>query len=157
MKKFIKIVIFLLTGSTSMFGQKVSTTDSLKIVETAKILFSAIEANDMETIIGMTTDNVYCMICSDSIDFSDSPFIFEKNDFLENYLRNIKASKSYQRATKSNVSILINENNHRNGVLALWTIYKKDELAPGHEGGQFGIYFQKLNGQFKFGGMETIP
>jgi hypothetical protein len=83
--------------------------------------------------------------------------MFEKKDFLDNYLPTIKKSEPYQRATKSNELILINENGNRSDITVLLTIYKQNELAPEHEGVQFGIYFKKVNGEFRFAGIETIP
>jgi hypothetical protein len=52
---------------------------------------------------------------------------------------------------------MVKENNHRTGITVFFTIYKKDELAPGHEGGQLGMYFKKVNNVYKFAGIETIP
>jgi hypothetical protein len=157
MKKIIYILIILLFGSTSIYGQKIPSSDSLKIIKSCKTLFSAIKSNDMPSLMRMSTDKIYCIICSDSPDLSDSPYMFEKKDFLDNYLPTIKKSEPYQRATKSNELILINENGNRSDITVLLTIYKQNELAPEHEGVQFGIYFKKVNGEFRFAGIETIP
>jgi hypothetical protein len=129
----------------------------LKVVKAFETLFTAIETDDMETLTNISNDRIYCIICSDSSDFTDSPYMFDKKDFLENHLEKIKNSETYQRATKSDQLILIKENDQRTDITAFWTIYKQDELAPVHEGGQFGIYFKRVNGEFKFAGMETIP
>lgn len=157
MKKTIKILTILLLGSTSLFGQKISSTDSLKVAEAFTALFAAIDSDDMETLDNMSTAKIYCILCSESPDLSESPYMYDKKDFLENHLEKIKNSESYQRATKSDELMLVKENDPRTGITAFWTIYKRVELAQGHEGGQFGIYFKKVNGEFKFAGMETIP
>jgi len=157
MKKTIKILTILLFGATSSFGQNISSADSLKIVKASETLFAAIETNDKEILTNISTDKIYCIICSNSTDLSDSPYMFDKKDFLENHLEKIKISESYQRAYKSDELILVKESGYRSDITAFWTIYQKDELAPGHEGGQFGVYFKKVNGEFKFAGMETIP
>jgi hypothetical protein len=153
----IKILTVLLLSSTFIFGQKASSTDSLKVVKTFKELFTAIKTNDMKTITSISTAKIYCMICSDSTDFSDLPYMLDRKDFIENHLPTIKNSDSYQRAIKSDELIVVKEDDHRTDITVFWTIYKQDELALGHEGGQFGIYFRKVNGEFKFAGMETIP
>ncbi len=140
-----------------MFGQCISSADSLKVVKAFEILFAAIETDDMEALINISADSIYCISCSDSPDFSDAPCMFDKKDFLENHLGSIRTIEAYQRATKSDELILVKENDHRTDITAFWIIYKQDELAPGHEGGQFGIYFKRVNGEFKFAGMETIP
>lgn len=157
MKKTIKILTILLLGSTSLFGQKISSTDSLKVVEASIALFAAIDSNDMETLENMSTDKIYCILCSETPDLSESPYMYDKKDFLENHIGKIQSSESYQRAIKSDELILVKENYPRTGITAFWTIYKRDELAPRHEGGQFGFYFKKVNEEFKFAGMETIP
>ncbi|HTO14765.1 MAG TPA: hypothetical protein VLZ83_03300 [Edaphocola sp.] len=157
MRKYLKILILLLFGSTSIFGQEVNCSDSLKIVETYKTLFTSINNNDMEAIIEMSNDKIYCLICFDGPDFSDTPYMIEKKNFLENFLLKIKETEFYQRATKSDENHFIYENDHRSDITVLWTVYKQDELALGHEGAQFGIYFKKVNGVFKFAGIETIP
>jgi len=157
MKKTLKILIIFLLGSTTLFGQKLSSNDSLKVVDACKYLFTAIDLNDMESLANMSTDKIYCILCSDSPDFSESPYMYDKKDFIENYLDKIKNSESYQRATTSEELKLFKENDHNTNIIAFWTIYEQDELAPGHEGAQFGIYFKKVNGEFKFAGLETIP
>tara|TARA_B100001109_G_scaffold254890_2_gene255875 strand:- start:47 stop:520 length:474 start_codon:yes stop_codon:yes gene_type:complete len=157
MKKTLKILTILLLSSTTLFGQKISSIDSLKVAEAFTALFAAIDSEDLEALDNMSTDKIYCIICSNSPDLSDSPYMYDKKDFLENHLKKIKNSESYQRATKSDELILVKENDHRTDITAFWTIYQRNELAPGHEGGQFGIYFKKINGEYKFAGMETIP
>ncbi|MPV86726.1 hypothetical protein [Ostreibacterium oceani] len=157
MKKTIKILAILLFSPTSIFGQDISSTDSLKVVKTFETLFVAIETDDMDTLTNISTDRIYCIICSDYPDLTDSPYIFDKKAFLKNHLEKIKNSEPYQRATKSDKLILVRGNDHRTDITAFWTIYKQDELAPGHEGVQFGVHFKKVNGEFKFAGMETIP
>ncbi|UII20470.1 hypothetical protein [Fulvivirga ligni] len=152
-----KILIILLSTSTYLFGQNITRSDTLEVVQTYESLFSAIETNDHESLMEISTDQIYCIICFDSSDFSESPYMIEKEDFFENHLSSVRNSEAYQRATKSERIILINENGHRSDITALWTIYDRNELAPGHEGGQFGMYFKKKGEKFKFAGMETIP
>ncbi len=157
MKNTLILIITLFYCSTFIFGQSVSSSDSLKIIRANELLFSAIENNDFETIKALSTDKIYCMICSNSTDFSQSPFMFEKIDFIKNHIPTIKENPLFHRAIQSTELLLINEDEHRKGITALWTIYKKNELSPGHEGGQFGVFFRKVNGEFKFAGLETIP
>ena len=83
--------------------------------------------------------------------------MFDKKDFITNQLPAIKNGELYQKAKKSKVLKLWQENGERTDITALWTVYKKNELAPGHEGVQFGIYFKKVGCKYKFAGMETIP
>jgi len=78
-----------------MFGQCISSADSLKVVKAFEILFAAIETDDMEALINISADSIYCISCSDSPDFSDAPYMFDKKDFLENHLGSIRKSEAY--------------------------------------------------------------
>lgn len=148
MNKAIKILTISLLGSAPIFGQNVSSSDSMKVVRAFKTLFTAIETDDMEVLTNMSTERIYCIICSNSSDFSSSPYMFDKEDFLKNHIVTISNSEEL---------ILVKEDGDRSDITVLWTIFKRGELDPGHEGGQFGIYFKSVNGEFKFAGMETIP
>lgn len=157
MKKSIQTVIILLLSSTGLFGQNLTSYDSLKIVETYTKLFEAVKTNDLKTLNEISADSMYCIICFNEPDRSVWTNMVDKNDFIESHLVGIKNSDQYQRATKAEAQLWIKENNLHSDITVLWTIYKEEELAPGHEGGQFGIYFKRINDEFKFAGMETIP
>tara|TARA_R110001592_G_scaffold9723_3_gene51443 strand:+ start:1546 stop:2019 length:474 start_codon:yes stop_codon:yes gene_type:complete len=157
MKNTLILIITLFYCSTFILGQSVSSSDSLKVITANKLLFSAIENNDLEIIKALSTDKIYCMICFDSTDFSQSPYMLEKIDFINNHLPSIKKNPLYHRAIQSNELLLINEYERRKGITAFWAIYQKNELSPGHEGGQFGVFFRQVNGELKFAGLETIP
>lgn len=109
MKKVIKIIIILLLCSTSVLGQKVSSSDSIEVIKTLEAFFVAVKSDDMETLINISTNKIYCLICSDAVDLSKSPYIFDKKVFLTNYLPKIKNSELFQRATKSVELILVKE------------------------------------------------
>jgi hypothetical protein len=50
---------------------------------------------------------------------------------------------------------------NKNGVYILYEInyetYKQDEWQIGHEGQDYLFQFVKINGEFKFNGIQTIP
>ncbi len=83
--------------------------------------------------------------------------MIERKRFFDNHLKHIGQSDDFNRAIKSTEIILLEEKDHRSDITVLFTIYKKDELAPGHEGGQLGMYFKKVKNVYKFAGIETIP
>ena len=157
MKTTIKILALLIFSPTSILAQQVSNSDSVQVTEAYKLLFAAVDSNDMETLMNISTDKIYCLLCSDSTDFSEAPYMYHKKDFLVNHLSKIKESESYQRATSNDKLIMVKEKGHRSDITIFWTIYKRDELATGHESMKFGIYFKNVNDTFKFAGMETVP
>lgn len=83
--------------------------------------------------------------------------MLNRKEFFDHHINRIKDSNIYIKATKSEEYALIKENYHRTDITIYFTIYQKDELAPGHEGAQLGLFFKKENGEFKFSGMDTIP
>lgn len=83
-----------------------------------------------------------------------------RKEFFNNHLNSIRQSDYFIRATKSNDIIIEDTSGDislRADVIVLFTIYNRNELAPGHEGGQFGLYLKKNKNGYKFSGLETIP
>jgi len=97
------------------------------------------------------------MICEGTLDSQLGPYIVKQDKFFNKYLDSIKNFESWKRAKKSKELILVQENKSRSDISAFFTTWKKNEFAEGHEGAQLGIYFKKINGEFKFAGIETIP
>jgi hypothetical protein len=155
--KLYKTLAILLLGSSTLIGQNVSSKDSLKVTTAYKSLFAAIEASNTEALLNMSTEKIYCTMCIEPTGFSEMPFLFAKKEFIEKHLKAIKNSESYQRAVNGDKVIMVKENKSKKGIIVFWTIYEPNELTPGHEGGQLGIYFEKVNEEFKFAGIETIP
>ena len=85
------------------------------------------------------------------------PYSIKRKSFFDNNLRIIKNSDSWKRALKSNEIMLHMQKADGVNIVAFLTIWKKDEYAPGHEGAQLGIHFLKVNGKYKFTGIETVP
>jgi hypothetical protein len=151
------IFSFLILWNSSI-GQVISQKDSLEILRKAEIVFNLFENPDYTLFKEISTDRIYCILCFD-LPFlgEEDPYILDRKEFFDYHLKKINTYDNFIRATKSTEIILLKENDHRTDITIYFTIYQKDELAPGHEGAQLGLYFKKVNGEFKFSGMDTIP
>ncbi len=157
MKKYSVIFPILLLWTLTLWGQTIDQKDSLEIVNKVNILFDLFENPDFTDFEKISTQKIYCIICF-HLPVSDEEWsILDRKEFFDNHLNKIKRSDKFIRATKSKEIMFIRENNVGADISIFFTIYQQDELAPGHEGGQFGISFKKVNGEFKFAGMETVP
>lgn len=126
-------------------------------MESVDTVFALFEDPDFTTFERISIEKIHCMICFDQPDFADEPYMLDRIEFYEKHLSRIKQFDNFIRATRSKDVMFIRENGQIADVTVFFTTYQKDELAPGHEGGQFGISFKKVNGEFKFAGMETVP
>lgn len=151
------ILIFFLCFSPLSFGQKVNQRDSLMIMSQVKAVFKLFSNPVLSDFERLSTNKIYCIICSDKPDTSEEPYIYDKRIFFDKYLKKVGQSDYFNRAMKSSDIIIVEENDRRTDIIVLFTVYKKNELALGHEGGQLGMYFKKVNNVYKFAGLETIP
>ncbi|PSL03410.1 hypothetical protein [Cecembia rubra] len=147
----------LLLLTSNIWGQSVAEVDSLKLMKKVKNIFKLFNQPNYSDFKKISTDEIYCIICSDQQKSVEEPYIFSRKSFFDNHLTSINSSDNFIRATKSSTVKLIKENAKMTDITVLFTIYQRDELAPGHEGGQLGIYFKKVKDDYKFAGIETIP
>lgn len=157
MKTHITILTILFLLTSISWGQNISAKDSLKLMKQVDTLFDLFENPDFTSFEKISTEKIYCIICFDRPDFEEEQYMLDRKDFFDNYLSKVAQFENFNRATKSKDIMLMKEDNHRTDISVFFTIYQQDELALGHEGGQFGIYFKNENGEFKFAGMETVP
>ena len=159
MKTASTILTLLLIWTLVTVGQPIDKSDSLKIMVTVDTIFQVLKTADFGTFDKIATKTVYCSPCFARPD-RNHPYMLDSKDFFDNHLTAIKQADYFIRATKSHDIILENTSSdiyNRSDIIVLFTIYKRDELAPGHEGGQFGLYLKKDNNTYKFSGLETLP
>ena len=155
-KQFTTLIVFL-SFSFLSFGQSVTQTDSILIMSKVKAVFHAFNNPVFAEFKNLSTEKIYCIICFNSNEVSNRTNLIERTKFFKSYLRKIRQSESFKRAISSNTIYLVKDKDYRTEITVLFTIYKKDELAPVHEGGQLGMHFRKVNNVYKFAGVETIP
>lgn len=154
MKKLIFIFLFV---NTYCFGQNISSKDSLNIKNTIKKVILNFEKPNYKEFKKISTLEIYCIICNGTLKSKLDPYVIYRNDFYKNHLTVIKESKSWAKAITTKEIKFVYENNKRSDITIYLTTWKKNELSKGHEGAQLGLYFKKINNEFKFSGIETIP
>ncbi|MFB9864364.1 hypothetical protein [Rufibacter immobilis] len=159
MKKFLLTTCLLICAHIS-FGQSINVTDSLQIREALLQVFRNFEKPNYDDFSKISSEVIYCSICD-----SRKPKYSSKMSRRKFYRKNLKEIAKYSiwdRASKSNGIILFKENvgrktNQLSDITAFITVLEPGEYAPGHEGGAIGIQFKKIDGEFKFSGIETVP
>jgi len=157
MKKYLLTLVVVCFFGTPSISQNISREDSLQIMSTVAIVFNVFKQPDLNAFEKISTKELYCIICFKEPDFRKNPYVLKRKQFFNKHLVAISQSDEFIRATKAKEVKLISENDKRADVIALFTIYQKNEIALGHEGAQFGIYFKKIGNTYRFSGMETIP
>jgi len=154
--KWLFLLTPLLLSSSFSWGQPIKNRDSIEVMKAVDVLFELFEKPDLNALEKISTDKIYCLICSDLAEFNGD-YLIDRKDFFENHLNKIRHSDSFKLATKSKDIVLHNTDKPDTDIIVFITVYQANEIAPGHEGGQLGIHLKKVNGKFKFAGMETIP
>jgi hypothetical protein len=157
MKKLLLLTFLYLSLISTTYGQSVSKTDSLKVMAAVNKVFLSVENTDFSQFKKIATTKLYCYTCEGAADSKLGPYVVSRNDFMKHYLPAIKSSEYWQRAKQSDEVVLVQENKSRSDITVFITTWKEGEYAIGHEGAQLGLYFKKVNGKFRFSGMETIP
>lgn len=155
--KQIFLVIIPLAWSIISFGQSVEKTDSLKIIKAIEKVFANFSNPDYQKFIEISTTEIYCIYCNEKLNSDVEPYMVERKKFFDKYLQKISNSEIWIRIKKLDGLLLLKASNKLSEITALITIWKENEIAKGHEGGQIGLYFKKIDDEFKFAGFETIP
>ena len=159
--KLILTISFVIIATISN-GQKYNTIDSIenpKVVSLLKELFRYIDDNDVDSLRQLSSEDMYCILCFDKPDMKGIPYMSTKESFYNLHYKELKKTHLFELAKKSKEIIVTShfDELNRSSIIVLFTIYEKDELALGHEGGQLGLYFKVEKGELKFSGIETIP
>ena len=159
MKKKSYIIIFLLLTSFSLLGQNIEKSDSLKIIATLETVFEIFENPDYMNFKSISTNQIYCIPCSDKPDLRNNPYMYNRKDFFKNYLTKIYELEYWKKAVNSEKIIFFKDSRNKKfvDIIVFITTWKENEFAEGHEGAQLGLHFKKIEGEYKFAGIETIP
>ena len=156
MKKLLILTCLLIYTHLS-YGQSISVSDSLQIRETLKELFRNFESPNYDGFSKISSEVIWCLICDSGRPPNPNSQKIGKKEFYSKNLKNISNSINWERASKSHDIKLHKENNSSTDITAFITIWERGEYAPGHDGAAIGIHFKKIDGVFKFSGIETIP
>jgi hypothetical protein len=167
MKEIAAILCFFLLGMIHSCGQSidkekvkdVAGSDSVKAVETLKEIFKSFKNVNFQEFEKISSDSIYCMICFKETDFSDKPYMLNRRDFFDNHLQQIIESDIYQNGKLlKNIQIewTPNDNFKRSDLIVLAENFKGDGILE-EDRQQTGFYMKKVDGNFKFSGIETLP
>lgn len=157
MERQVSVLIFVMFANSLAYGQDINEKDSLKIVRAVGIVIHNFENPDYNKFEDISTEVIYCILCDGTLESKLDPYVIYRKDFFENHLTNITNFESWKRATTSEELRLIREESKRSDITAYLTTWKKDEWVKGHEGAELGLYFKKVDGEYRFAGIETIP
>lgn len=159
MTKYFFLLTFLSGFNLPGLAQRISLPDSLQIMKSVDSIFNILKQADYSSFKKSSTKNIYCLPCFTHPN-PKKPYIIDRKEFFNNHLDSIRNSDYFIRAINAKQVIFDRTPNdlyHRADIIVLFTIYNQNELAPGHEGDQFGLYLQKHNKGYRFSGLETIP
>jgi serine/threonine protein phosphatase PrpC len=156
MNRYIAILVISILGS-SAYGQSISRADSLLLMEALENVFKSFESPDRAEFERISSDEIFCLVC-DGLDLPVQSFSINRESFFDDHLRNISVSDVWKRASRSKEIMLHEQKVGTTSIMIVFlTSWKRDELAVGHEGAQLGIHFSKVDGEYKFAGIETVP
>lgn len=158
MKRFLLILTIFLTGFAVSISKPVPKSDSLGLMETFEKIHYIFENPNFDEFQKISDILIYCRICEELDDSSELVWKIDRTLFYEKYLEAISKSEYWRRVKKSNDVHILSEpviNNCDYSIIIV--IYQQDEIAPGHEGGSIEINFNKINGNYIFSGIGSIP
>jgi len=157
MKSFSLIIgIFSLFASFSCQAQETKQTEEKQILAFADSVVKWIEKKDIKTLQSRTGKLIDCYACSEEFTKNYEGYKLPAADFYKEEFKRLFGADLLTRL-KRNKTIYVKQPEEKNLHVVYYTIFNKDEAAPGHEGGQFGIWVTKENGQYKIYGFDTIP
>jgi len=151
MKNIVLSILSILLLCTAVSAQESKKLQSAE--KQLEELIQLIEKGDIDAVLQRTTDSLYCSLCFDA---PTDTYRIAKGEFFSQHFSNIFTQDLLERI-KRGKRITVEEKSPHHDILILYSIYARDELAPGHEGGQFGFWLKEDNGIFLLAGVETIP
>ncbi|WP_345166244.1 hypothetical protein [Nibribacter koreensis] len=156
MKKLLLLACFLICTHLS-YGQSISLSDSVQIRQALDEVFRNFESLNYAEFKKIASKEIWCLVCDAGTPPGPNAQKMSRRKFHSRKLRAIASSESWARARQMNDIRLHKENHPSSDISAIITILQPGEYAPGHEGASIAIHFKKINGLFKFSGIETIP
>jgi hypothetical protein len=153
MLRFLFLLILYCSIHTS-FGQSLSEinrTDSLDVSTFFPNFIKAIKDKDFDFIKKRATLKIAC-------DYCDNRY-YSIDELLKDPLKDFANSKIFSAYTKRGYSTLREPYQiEENALYCVWiALWLPEELGKGHEGGSIGFQFIKVNNEFKFYGLTSVP
>jgi len=151
-------------------SQKSSSTDFDLLDKAFASLIKSLTKNDKLSFTALSLKQVDCIDCVGKPEFNDQGYFVPSDIFYLNIAKNFDKSPVYKAILKRGYTFdVIQLKNFKPVVmpkaypndLTLYEVwvptYLKNELSKGHQGASHAFQFVKINGQFKFYGLTSIP
>ena len=176
MRNLLLVFVFTLVSSIAFAQQdgemkflEMDKADSIEIDKTFKKFIGAIENKDAETIKRISLSEIDCDLCSDR-KYPKKDYYIPIKKFIKQafktYVDSPLAQAVKTRGYRSIVRFIPNSKpqilpSNFGNDLTIYELYvqtyKPNEWMLGHEGQSHAFQFVKVNGEFKFYGMTSIP
>lgn len=156
MKTSVRILLFLTFALTAK-AQSVSKSDSLEILQTSLDIFQAIALSDQETLKTLMTDPFFCPLCFEGPDLREKPFMISRESFLEEHLEGFRNGEIFKNANLYRTLSLAPNHFDRLQITAYWAFMIPSDSPLQSEGAQLGLEFRKIENEYRWTGISTIP
>lgn len=109
---------------------------------------------DTDELKKVTADSIYCPVCSD-IASLENPMV-SKDVFYDRYFNSLFVPDLIHRLERKEYIIVPSESTNES-YLVLFSIFRNNELADGHEGAQLEFAFSLTDGKLLLTGLSSIP
>lgn len=178
MKSIVVLLFFLFRNLLSysqtkgeMEYRKIGVNDSIKLSNIWTTFFKALESNDIKEIKRNSLKEINCSLCIDKDNNDPSEDNIIPIDTFINHTSTIFIDSPLFRAIKKGrihfAELMIPDYRTRNlpksygkdlVVFEIWIqTYLPNEWVEGHEGQSHGFQFVKINNNFKFYGLTSVP
>lgn len=152
-------------GFVDLKGQRTTTPTNEQLARMAQTLTSdfidRIQREDFKGIEHLLAEDIYCFLRFDEMP-EERPFV-TKEMFLRRYIYRVFSQATMERLQRNEMRAGVEEEANADmqpgsvDVRVLYTIYRANEFGDGHEGVQFGFWWNFYKGKWLLYGIETIP
>jgi hypothetical protein len=164
------VILFIPFCSFGQSGQTISEKDSIKLFGFLNRFVKAIKEKETEKLKNISMDRIDCISCiADRIPPPES-YLVPVDTFINQTYRTFEKSRLWDcvRNEQPMINLLKltgkdleqKELKKKEGITIYELFYlttKPNEIQLGHEGQQTGLQFIKLDNEFKFYGLTTVP
>ncbi len=152
----LKIITLFFSMMLLLSANLYAQLDTLNIFKQTDPIVELILKKDTKKLASLSSNSIYCSLCFKFEDNQPRNYLISKQTFFNKHFSDIFQKDLLDRLERKE-KILFAEHSDQADYIVWYTIYRKDELTDGHEGGQIGIWFKKGKNGLLFSGVETMP
>jgi hypothetical protein len=178
MKKGLLIILILsnlMIEPVHSYGSNMND-EFIELGNAWKIFLKAVSSNDIRKIKSLSLEKIRCLACLDNTEEEDkemTKYMMTEPDWYEKLYKEkifipidtfckqdypIIFSKSFIKKLQDSETIYTVDHYNDDIIYeVIITTTQPGKIAPGHEGGQHAFQFIKINHDYKFWGIDTIP